>query len=84
VSVKKKEPKHNPRYPYDCERCKFSWCCGYKCACVLRPNEMQLKATPAAIQNKVIEAHLPINPSMTREELREDYRKYDIFNTRSA
>lgn len=22
-----------PRWPYDCDRCKFSWCCGPKCKC---------------------------------------------------
>jgi len=26
---------HNPRYLYDCDRCKFNWCCGPLCACAL-------------------------------------------------
>ena len=31
------EPKsHKPRYKFDCDRCKFNWCCGYTCVCVLR------------------------------------------------
>jgi hypothetical protein len=28
-------PEHEPRYKYDCERCKFNWNCGILCACVL-------------------------------------------------
>ena len=24
---------HQPRHQYDCERCKFHWCCGPLCAC---------------------------------------------------
>jgi hypothetical protein len=27
--------KHRPRYKFDCERCKFHWCCGPLCSCVL-------------------------------------------------
>jgi hypothetical protein len=26
---------HNPRWLYDCDRCKFHWCCGPTCYCVL-------------------------------------------------
>ncbi len=25
-----------PRYKYDCGNCKFNWCCGYTCACILK------------------------------------------------
>lgn len=25
---------HNPRYAYDCDPCKFNWCCGPTCACL--------------------------------------------------
>jgi hypothetical protein len=28
--------KHAPRHKYDCGRCKFSWCCGPCCGCLLR------------------------------------------------
>lgn len=28
--------QHNPRYKYDCDRCKFNWCCGPLCRCVLK------------------------------------------------
>ncbi len=28
--------KHQPRYQYDCGRCKFSWCCGFKCWCIYK------------------------------------------------
>lgn len=24
---------HTPRWQYDCQNCKFSWCCGPLCAC---------------------------------------------------
>jgi hypothetical protein len=30
------ESGHNPRWKYDCERCKFHWCCGPTCYCGLR------------------------------------------------
>lgn len=31
-----KEPKeHNPKHKYDCEKCKFNWCCGFECSCQL-------------------------------------------------
>lgn len=28
--------EHNPRYQYDCENCKFHWCCDETCSCGLR------------------------------------------------
>ena len=28
--------EHNPRYPHDCSRCKFSWNCGPSCVCELQ------------------------------------------------
>lgn len=24
---------HTPRWQYDCQNCKFAWCCGPLCAC---------------------------------------------------
>lgn len=27
---------HEPRWRFDCSRCKFSWCCGPRCACNVR------------------------------------------------
>ena len=30
---KKKEKR--PKHKYDCEPCKFNWCCGFDCACIL-------------------------------------------------
>lgn len=45
------ESKHKPRHRYDCERCKFSWCCGPTCACVLtRDNNI-----PQAPEERLIE-----------------------------
>lgn len=26
---------HDPRWQYDCARCRFAWCCGPQCACNL-------------------------------------------------
>lgn len=28
--------EHDPKHRYDCENCKFGWCCGPCCACHLR------------------------------------------------
>ena len=44
--------KHNPQYKYDCDNCKFNWCCGYVCACNLR----QLPEPPEHVVQKVKEA----------------------------
>jgi hypothetical protein len=27
---------HAPRWQYDCDRCKYSWCCGPTCSCSLK------------------------------------------------
>lgn len=29
------QPTHNPKHKYDCENCKFNWCCGFECNCKL-------------------------------------------------
>ena len=42
---------HAPRYQYDCERCKFSWCCGPTCVCGLRGDG--LGDPPRARRNEV-------------------------------
>lgn len=48
--------EHKPRYQYDCNRCKFKWCCGYCCACALKhelpkpPKHVQLKVNEALIK----------------------------------
>jgi len=31
----KKLNKHKPKHKYDCENCKFNWCCGFNCNCHL-------------------------------------------------
>ena len=28
--------EHSPRHAFDCSYCKFNWCCGPLCACVLK------------------------------------------------
>lgn len=35
---KPKEKPHAPRYPHDCGRCKYSWCCGPPCVCQIQLN----------------------------------------------
>lgn len=27
---------HNPKHLYDCDNCKFHWCCGFECSCILK------------------------------------------------
>lgn len=31
---------HAPKYQYDCTNCKFSWCCGKMCSCVLSRDKL--------------------------------------------
>ena len=31
--------RHDPRWNYDCARCKFGWSCGPQCSCVLEIKE---------------------------------------------
>ena len=45
--------KHSPRYLYDCVRCKYSWCCGYICACALPLTGKKYKLPPEEIRNAV-------------------------------
>lgn len=53
------EKGHAPRWYYDCDRCKFNWCCGPVCACVLRqrgdlgepPRNRQREVDAALIQS---------------------------------
>lgn len=43
---------HHPRWKYDCERCKFAWCCGPQCACHLEgkmPKKRREEVDHAAI-----------------------------------
>lgn len=45
---------HNPRYQYDCERCKYHWCCGPTCQCMLRDyNGVLLREPPRKRQDEV-------------------------------
>ena len=36
---KPEEAPHEPRWRFDCGRCKFSWCCGMCCHCNLRKTD---------------------------------------------
>lgn len=68
--------KHEPRHRYDCERCKFSWCCGPTCACILTRN----KSIPQAPEERLVEvARLTLgiqkDPSITFEQCLEHVRK---------
>jgi len=46
---------HKPRYRFDCAQCKFAWCCGPGCACVLpktlpeTPKERQVEVKQALL-----------------------------------
>ena len=33
---------HNPRYIYDCVQCKFNWCCGPMCECVVERDNLPM------------------------------------------
>jgi hypothetical protein len=48
---------HAPREQYDCDRCKFSWCCGSLCSCHLQlaslpvpPTERQAQVDTALVK----------------------------------
>lgn len=41
--------KHEPKHRYDCEKCKYNWCCGYNCACKL--TEFPKKDSPVEKYN---------------------------------
>lgn len=43
------EKGHNPRWRFDCNNCKFNWCCGPTCACVLS----SMSDPPSARQREV-------------------------------
>lgn len=47
---------HDPKYKYDCENCKYSWCCGPVCLCVLRNKDYDLIETPTYRKIEVNEA----------------------------
>lgn len=42
---------HTPRWQYDCDRCKFAWCCGSLCSCHLQRSG--LPVPPDARQKQV-------------------------------
>lgn len=49
--------KHNPKYRFDCENCKFNWCCGPTCTCNLN----NVPEPPLRIQKMVNESRLKVN-----------------------
>jgi len=46
-------PGHEPRYRYDCGRCKFAWCCGPQCDCVLKGMQQPPKERRAEVDRAV-------------------------------
>jgi len=34
VTTAKFVPKKAPEFQYDCDHCKYNWCCGYTCGCL--------------------------------------------------
>lgn len=62
--------QHDPRHQYDCERCKFAWCCEPHCGCVLRdrpkpPIERALEVEAALSTWRAENGH---HPGLTRDE----------------
>jgi hypothetical protein len=54
VTEREREDGHEPRWEYDCERCKFNWNCGPTCRCLIRgPHYAHLPATPPRRQREV-------------------------------
>ena len=45
--------EHNPQYRFDCEHCKFNWCCGILCAC-----DLDLPDPPSNVRMKVNDARM--------------------------
>lgn len=36
VKYKPFHGKDKPKHKYDCENCKYNWCCGFSCSCILK------------------------------------------------
>jgi len=53
---------HAPRFAFDCENCKYNWCCGYACACVYESGHRKLPDPPDRIK-------ILVNKTMQEEEL---------------
>ena len=47
-----------PRYQYDCDRCKFSWCCGPACSCVLYRSRGGMYPDPPSKRQREVDATL--------------------------
>ena len=47
--------EHAPKFEYDCEHCKFNWCCGLACVCVVG-DKMNLPEPPIERKKEVNEA----------------------------
>ena len=52
---------HNPRYAYDCKRCKYNWCCGFTCKCAIEAGNdypMPPRSRQKEVNDALIEAGL--------------------------
>ncbi len=62
---------HQPRWKYDCTRCKFDWNCGPLCACILSehvdpPDNRKLEVDSLLLKAGLTTTYLT---ALTREEL---------------
>jgi hypothetical protein len=65
--------EHKPRWPFDCTRCKFSWCCGPTCACGVA-QELPLTSTPKNRLQEVVRLRRNAGLGPAAVQLTEDYK----------
>jgi hypothetical protein len=68
IPRKSKNQPHDPQHSYDCGRCKFSWCCGYTCACHYK---YRLPAPPDSIKRLIEKARKQAGLDPSRKEWKE-------------
>jgi hypothetical protein len=63
--------EHKPRFRYDCENCKYNWCCGHLCACALEnlPSVDFIEQQVAIKQEQWRNEQAEINPETLEAEL---------------
>jgi hypothetical protein len=76
--------EHNPRYPHDCSRCKFSWNCGPSCACELQHqlkyHKLGCKSSRSSSYAHLTEA--PMNVKLWANQFtHDDWKDHNPFNT---
>ena len=67
---------HAPRWQYDCERCKFAWCCGPQCACHIKgkmPKKRKRETDRAARMYQNRRSKMPPKPKWKRRRMGSNY-----------